>query len=342
MTCTRIPTLLAILASVALRTSAALAAEPLNFKQTHYFKLFGLEEAEGVGERAGYEADNRAYPSSYVDPSVTAQAAAGAQRLLGSGYGHIASWNLVGPSVGTVPGAVTYTGRATTVSGRVTSLAISPHCSSSNCVLLVGSAGGGVWMTRDALSRAREWKSLKNNLPSNAIGSLAFDPSNWLGRTIYAGTGEANGSSDSEAGLGLFRSDNLGEQWQLVPGSVAVAAGRAISAVAIDPQDARHIFIGTAVARHGSSTVNGGRFTPPGAPRIGLYESTDSGASFRLVFSVASDAVDPNSPNGADFFRGGVSKLVLSRTGLTASEPTRAYFSVFGYGLYRSKTGGGL
>ena len=331
-----------IAALIALNTATSAAAEPINFKQTHYSKLFGREDAEGAAERAGYEADNRAYPSTYVAPTTSAKAADDADRLEKRGYGHFGAWTLVGPTTGVVPGEVTYTGRASTVSGRVTSLAISPRCKPDNCPLFVGAAGGGVWMTREPLSRTPEWKSSKGKMPTNAIGSIVFDPNDDDARTLYVGTGEANGSSDSEAGIGLFRSDNLGQDWKLAPGSVAAAAGRAIAAIGVDPRNPRHIFIGTAVARHGSSSVNGGRFTPPGAPKVGLYESTDGGATFALVFSVATDAVVPNSTNGTDFFRGGVSKIEMSRTGLAASDATRIYFSVFGYGLYRSKPGGGF
>lgn len=325
---------------VMLNLSAPTVAEPINFKQTHYFKLFGREK-DAAAERAGYEADNRAFPSTYVAPSVRAAAAGDADRLEKRGYGHVGTWTLVGPTTGVVPGEVTYTGRASTVSGRVTSLALSPRCKPDNCPLFVGAAGGGVWMTREPLSRTPEWKSTKGDLPTNAIGSIVFDPTDADAQTIYVGTGEANGSSDSEAGLGLFKSDNLGKDWQLMPGSVAAAAGRAIAAIGVDPRDPRHVFIGTAVARHGSSSVNGGRFTPPGAPVVGLYESKDGGATFALVFSVASDVVVPNTTNGLDFFRGGVSKIEMSRTGLAGSDPTRIYFSVFGYGLYRSKAAGG-
>ena len=338
----RLVNLLAATAGVviALNTSIGAAAEPTNFKQTHYFKLFG-QEKDAAAERAGYEADNRAYPSTYVETSVRTSAANDNDRLEKRGHGHRGAWTLVGPTTGVVPGEVTYTGRATTVSGRVTSLALSPRCKPDSCPLFVGAAGGGVWMTNQPLSRTPDWKASKGDMPTNAIGSIIFDPTDGDAKTLYVGTGEANGSGDSEAGLGLFRSDNLGKDWQLVSGSAAAASGRAIAAIGVDPRDPRHIFIGTAVARHGSSSVNGGRFTPPGAPRIGLYESTNGGTTFTLVFSVPSDPVNPNSANGSDFFRGGVSKIEMSRTGLAASDPTRIYFSVFGYGLYRSKAGGG-
>src|SRR5207247_2927099 len=103
------------------------------------------------------------------------------------------------------------------------------------------------------------------------------------------------GNGDSEAGVGLYKSTNGGSSWSLVAGSTAntapcasnpasftcpVATGRSIGAVAVDPANPSHIFIGTDVARHGSSSVNGGRFTPPGSALVGLYESSDGGNSF--------------------------------------------------------------
>jgi hypothetical protein len=110
-----------------------------------------------------------------------------------------------------------------------------------------------------------------------------------------------------------------------------VATGRSVGAVAIDPANASHIFIGTDVARHGSSSVNGGRFTPAGAPPVGLYESTDGGATFSPVVILTQDTVDPSNPTGGDFFRGGASHVELYR----ASGETQVYASFFDYGVFR-------
>ncbi len=248
------------------------------------------------------------------------------------------SWQLVGPVVGNVPDTASRTGRVTTNSGRITSLAVAPTCQPGNCRVYVGAAGGGVFRTDDALATTPTWTPSSKGLTSNAIGSLLVDPSDASGATLYAGTGEPNGSSDSEAGVGLFKSTNGGDSWTLVSGSVAAAKDRSIAGIAIDPADATGgtIYIGTAVARHGSSSVNGGRFTPPGAPQVGLYKSTDGGATFSLVFSRPSDPVNPASPNGSDFFRGGVAQLALDRTGLTAGQATRVFVALFDYGVYRS------
>jgi hypothetical protein len=146
MTINRFVDLLCTLAvaGLALNTATSASAEPVNFKQTHYFKLFGREDADAAGERAGYEAENRAYPAAAVEPSVRDRAAADSDRLERRGWGHRGAWELVGPFLGRVPAEVTYTGHASIVSGRVTSLAISPRCAPSHCTLALGAAGGGV------------------------------------------------------------------------------------------------------------------------------------------------------------------------------------------------------
>src|SRR5438270_892144 len=106
------------------------------------------------------------------------------------------------------------------------------------------------------------------------------DTTDATGNTIYVGTGEENGSSDNEAGLGVYKSTDGGNHWSVLPGSVAAAKDRGVGDIAIDPTNPSHIYIGTMVARHGVSSSNGGRFTPPGAPRLGLYESKDGGNTF--------------------------------------------------------------
>src|SRR5437763_17149869 len=53
--------------------------------------------------------------------------------------------------------------------------------------------------------------------------------------SLYGGTGEANGSGDSEAGVGLFKSTNFGRDWRLVAGRVAAAKDLSTGAIAGRP-----------------------------------------------------------------------------------------------------------
>jgi hypothetical protein len=309
--------------------------------QTYFFKAIGSLEEDGR-DRAGYEATNRALPAAMVNARQLLAAANASAQISALGFDRNGSWEALGPTVPTVPGPVTYTGKATTDSGRITSLALSPGCSASSCTLLAGAAGGGVWKSTNPLAHPATWQSVSNGLATNSIGSLLYDPTDSSGSTVYVGTGEPNGSSDSEAGLGLYKSTDGGAHWSQVTGSFAVAHDRAIAAIAVDPVNASHIWIGTAVARHGMSSTYGGRFTPPDAPVIGLYESHDGGAHFSLAFSVPSDPVVGDSTNGTDFFRGGVSKIqVYRRPNAPSNSPTQVYFSIFDYGLYRSTASNG-
>jgi hypothetical protein len=305
-------------------------------------------EPESVNGPAQELYDNQAYPATSIaaaQQQADANAASAIAKLPG---GKKTNWQPVGPfgvnASALVASESSGASAGTIYSGRATAIAVTPTCKPANCAIFIGTAGGGVWEADNALEPQLNWRPSNNGIPSNAIGSIVFDPNDPSGKTLYVGTGEPNGSGDSEAGVGLYKSTDFGKNWSLVPGSVAatapcasgtgtcpVATGRSIGAIAIDPANPNHIFIGTDVARHGSSSVNGGRFTPPGSAEIGLYESTDGGASFNLVLSELSDVVDPGTATGNDFFRGGASDIELYQ----ASGETQVYVSLFDYGIFR-------
>ena len=69
---------------------------------------------------------------------------------------------------------------------------------------------------------------------------------------------------------------------------------------------------------------------------IGLYSSSDGGASFALVLNRAQDPVNPTSVNGGDFYRGGVSHIEYD-----PNNASTYYASMFGYGLFRTTNNGG-
>jgi len=300
----------------------------------------GGEGAGGEGAQEAYE--NRAYPATRVAYAQVIGARNASKRIDAQTKASTKDpnnvWLSTGPTTLNVDlfGTQTY-GVPTQWSGRVTSMASKCQPGSSGapeqCTVYVGAAGGGVWRSQNALDNVPTWKNVSDGyFATTSIGSLTIDPKN--PKRIYAGTGEPNGSSDSEAGVGLYRSDNSGDTWTLLSASVPVSKDRGIGAITVDPKNQQHLLMGTDVARHGASSHNGGRFTPPGAPTIGLYESTDGGASWNLVFSQPQDSVDPTTGNGGDFFRGGVTKIQF--------DPIKKgtyYFSMTGYGLYRGGAG---
>jgi hypothetical protein len=299
--------------------------------------------------RAQEAYDNRAYPKKSIAAAQQVVAANAANAISILAPATAASWVNLGPNGvpadALVASESTGATAGTIYSGRATAIAVAPNCNpSGSCTVFIGAAGGGVWKTTNALAATPTWTPANNGIPSNAIGSIVFDPND--ANTLYVGTGEPNGSGDSEAGVGLYKSTDGGSSWSLVAGSTVntapcasnpasftcpVATGRSIGAIAVDPANASHIFIGTDVARHGSSSVNGGRFTPPGSALVGLYESFNGGATFSPTVILTQDGVVPGNSTGGDFFRGGCSHIELYRPGTE----TQVYASFFDYGVFR-------
>lgn len=214
------------------------------------------------------------------------------------------NWSPTGPFLSVDPSILTFSGAATTVSGRITALALdtASGCTASFCRLWVGAAGGGVWRTTNALSASPSWTFLTSlNFSTNAIGALTYDSTI---NTLYAGTGEPNASADSEAGLGLFKSTNGGDTWQQVPSQLASITtnspgtgtngtysgnafyGRAISKVVVDPTNHNVIYVASARAVRGIDETYGGPTSNPPVPRppFGLFKSTDGGLNFTFIW----------------------------------------------------------
>jgi photosystem II stability/assembly factor-like uncharacterized protein len=131
------------------------------------------------------------------------------------------SWELVGP---------------TNVGGRMTSIVCDPH---NVDLIWAGAAGGGVWKSTDG---GQHWRALWHAQPTLNIGALAIDPGN--PQILYCGTGEADLSADSYPGVGLYRSLDGGENWQILAATDTARIPNRIGTVAVDPFDANHLRIG--------------------------------------------------------------------------------------------------
>jgi photosystem II stability/assembly factor-like uncharacterized protein len=163
-----------------------------------------------------------------------------------------AEWQLVGP---------------TNVGGRMTCVVCAPNRPET---IWAGAAGGGLWKSDDG---GQHWRALWHSQPTLNIGSLAIDPTNPA--TLYCGTGEANLSADSYPGVGIFRSLDGGETWQLLAPAPTTGIPTRIGTIAVDPFDPNHIRIGGVSHDYDGSD--------------GLFTSRDGGLSWaRENFSAAS------------------------------------------------------
>ena len=96
------------------------------------------------------------------------------------------------------------------VAGRMTSLATAP-----DGTVFAGAADGGVWKSTD---HGGHWTPTTDDQATLSIGALLVTGRRPGGYTVYAGTGEANTSSDSYAGVGVIASTDGGATWHRVGG----------------------------------------------------------------------------------------------------------------------------
>ena len=238
------------------------------FDEGEYLRL---REAQ-VARMRGFE------PGKPIDPTARSRAIAkmnsrvaelkAAHHLGGEVNGNVgAAWVELGPSP--IPNGQTQ-GVTSSVSGRVTDVVIDP--SDPNKVY-VGTAQGGVYRSLDG---GTTWTAIFDAADSLAIGALALDSAN--GR-LYVGTGEANGSLDCFAGVGLYRIDSVNTTATLVgpinptrayldgssnPQVVPVFNGRSIAKILIVPNDPTTLFVATAfgVMGIGGDVPFGGTIPP--------------------------------------------------------------------------------
>jgi hypothetical protein len=195
------------------------------------------------------------------------------------------AWTALGPAP--VTNGQTSGNGSQPVSGRITGIATSPTDSSTYYVAM---AGGGVWKTINA---GTSWVPLTDSQTTLSMGAIAVAPSN--ANIVYAGTGEANNSADSNFGVGILRSTNAGVTWTLAQGPANVFSinGLTTSKLAVDPTNANIIY--AAMGNVGNNKAFG-----TGA---GVYKSTDGGvtwtnttASIETGDSYSDVEVDPTTP----------------------------------------------
>jgi hypothetical protein len=217
-----------------------------------------FDETEYIKAREAFIALRRGNdPSKPLDPTARSRAIELMDRQIsarqnasrGANQPDTFSWVELGPNP--IPLGQTSGSRAN-VSGRISAIEIDPTDPNK---VYVGAAQGGVYRSLDG---GTTWTPIFDSAQTLAIGTLNLDPVNgWL----WVGTGEANGSADSFAGVGLYRIENVNTTAHLVgpinpirnyndsggtPRSTGFFTGRSISKVVRVPGDPNTLFCGVA------------------------------------------------------------------------------------------------
>jgi hypothetical protein len=314
--------------------------------QKHMEDLPGIADREGPASYADQVIELNAYPSD----AITADEIAGAQAAgaslasrggVGKGKNSTTSWYSLGPTDAVYPAFLNRHGSRYVTSGRNTALAIAPSCTPADCTIWLAAAGGGVWRTNKGLSGNANWVNVSDgSFASGAIGALTYDAAH---HTLYAGTGELAAAGDAEAGVGVYKSTDGGDHWTPLAGN-ANFFNRAIKQITIDPNDptGNTIYVADGRGVHGiASTTAGAVSFIPGGPGVGVWKSTDGGATFTLLASQLVNAAYPNPPAPGQSFPSsfgstrGATKIMV--------DPTHAgvlYAAAYNVGIWRSTDNG--
>ena len=205
----------------------------------------------------------RTYPYNYIKPEAIAASIEQTKQMMDAGVPMTTPWVFSGP---------------TNIGGRITDVEIPKDNLNT---IYVGAATGGVLKSTDF---GNTWSNLFSSIPVISIGDIAIDPNN--SSTIYVGTGEANSSSFSFLGNGMYKSTDAGQNWQQIGLTNSAYIGR----VLVDYNNSQRVFV--AACGHLFS-YNGER---------GVYRSINGGQTWQRVLyltdsTAAIDLVqDPVNP----------------------------------------------
>jgi photosystem II stability/assembly factor-like uncharacterized protein len=206
----------------------------------------------------------RAYPYGIIKQESYLQAMEQTKKMMMHKGKSSTVWTFAGPD---------------NIGGRITDIEISPE---NDQVIYLGAATGGVLLS---INGGQTWQNLFTGMPVISVGDIAVDPSN--PNTVWCGTGEANSSSFSFLGNGIYRSDDGGFSWQNKGLSRSTYIGRVI----VDYSNSNRVF---AAACGNLFSANDER---------GIYRTTDGGNNWQRVLFLtdSTSAVDlvqhPTNPN---------------------------------------------
>ena len=290
---------------------------------------FMLQRAEAIASKRGVETDKPFDPKKRISAIKQLERMESDRRNLPSSNRKasiLATWTEIGPNP--IPNGQVVSGPQLPVSGRVVAIAVHP---TNPDIAYVGTAQGGLFRTVDG---GAMWVPLMDNAQSLAIGAIAIAPSQ--PETVYVGTGEANFSTDSFFGVGVYRIDDASTVATLTgplnmdASNADIFTGRSIGQIIVHPTDPATIFVASTSGIAGLVSISN-----PTLPSRGIYRSTNatapnptfaklSGLLATANVSVRDMAIDTLNPNlmVANVAEVGIAPGIFVSTDVLSPTPT--------------------
>ncbi|MBN1199963.1 MAG: hypothetical protein JXA23_11470 [Bacteroidales bacterium] len=165
--------------------------------------------------------------------------------------------------------------------------------------LWAGAVTGGLWYNDNFMDTNSSWHSVSDLWPGMAISCITSDPRD--PKILYVGTGEPQTAmkiyrESSGLGFGIFRSQDGGESWKLIPSTDQF---RYITDIAVKNENGQSVIYAGVVSGFYQGEQHASH------PSNGLYRSDDGGETWTQVLPTIQGVFKPYLPSDIEITANG-------------------------------------